>query len=111
MYVESVPNRTSPPAILLRESVRIGSKVPKRPLSNLFSWPAAQVDLLRRVLKGEDLIARDQAFPDPPISSSWACRRCPRYPSPPRPARSALPHSLPRARSHLRSHYRPHPRA
>src|ERR1017187_8299425 len=47
---------------------------------------------------------------DPPLSASWACRRCPRYPAPSRPVRSALPHSLPRARSYLRSHYRPHPR-
>src|SRR5579862_4922196 len=62
MYVESVPNRNSPPAILLRESVRIGSKVHKRTLANLSAWPAAQVDLLRRVLKGEDLIVRDQAL-------------------------------------------------
>src|SRR5438477_407638 len=62
MYVESVPNRNSPPAILLRESVRIGAKVQKRTLSNLSSWPAAQLDLLRRVLKGEDLVARDQAL-------------------------------------------------
>ena len=62
MYVESVPNRNSPPAILLRESVRIGSKVHKRTLANLSAWPAAQLDLLRRVLKGEDLVARDQAL-------------------------------------------------
>src|SRR6266851_648478 len=62
MYVESVPNRNSPPAILLRESVRIGSKVQKRTLANLSSWPASQVDLLRRLLKGEDLVARQQAF-------------------------------------------------
>src|SRR5271157_4930619 len=62
MYVESVPNRNSPPAILLRESVRAGSKIHKRTLANLSSWPAAQLDLLRRVLKGEDLVAREQAF-------------------------------------------------
>src|SRR5712671_5086276 len=62
MYVESVPNRNSPPAILLRESVRIGSKVQKRTLANLSAWPATQVDLLRRLLKGEDLVARQQAF-------------------------------------------------
>src|ERR1035441_8663279 len=62
MYVESVPNRNSPPAILLRESVRIGSKVHKRTLANLSAWPTSQVDLLRGLLKGEDLIARDQAF-------------------------------------------------
>src|SRR6266496_964951 len=62
MYVESVPNLNSPPAILLRESVRIGSTVHKRPFSNLSAWPPAQVELLRRVLKGEDLVARDQAI-------------------------------------------------
>ena len=62
MYVESVPNRNSPPAVLLRESVRIGSKVHKRTLANLSSWPPTQIDLLRRVLKGEDLVARDQAL-------------------------------------------------
>src|ERR1035437_7431505 len=61
MYVESAPNRSSPPAILLRESVRIGSPVHKRTLANLSSWPASQVDLLRRVLKGADLVARQQA--------------------------------------------------
>jgi len=47
---------------LLRESVRVGSKVHKRTLANISSWPAPQVDLLRRVLKGEDLVAREQAF-------------------------------------------------
>ena len=62
MYVESVPNRNSPPAILLRESIRIGSKVQKRTLANLSSWPTTQVDLLRRLLKGEDLVARQQAL-------------------------------------------------
>src|SRR5260370_2901012 len=62
MYVESVPNRNSPPAILLRESVRIGSKVQKRTLANLSAWPATQVDLLRRLLKAEDLVARQQAL-------------------------------------------------
>jgi DDE family transposase len=62
MYVESVPNRNSPPAVLLRESVRDGSKIHKRTLANLSSWPATQVDLLRRVLKGEQLVPPEQAF-------------------------------------------------
>ena len=62
MYVESVPNRNSPPAILLRESVRDGSRIRKRTLANLSAWPTMQIDLLRRVLKGENLVARDQAF-------------------------------------------------
>jgi transposase len=62
MYVETVPNRNSPPAILLRESVREGSQIRKRTLANLSSWPRTQIDSLRRVLKGEDLVPRQQAF-------------------------------------------------
>ncbi len=62
MYVETVPNRNSPPAILLRESVREGSKIRKRTLANLSSWPPAQIDGLRRLLKGEPLVAPDQAL-------------------------------------------------
>ena len=62
MYVESVPNRNSPPAVLLRESVRDRRQSPERTLANLSSWPPAQIDLLRRVLKGEDLVARQQAL-------------------------------------------------
>ena len=39
MYIESVPNRNSPPCILLRQSSRQGKKVIKRTLANLSSWP------------------------------------------------------------------------
>jgi hypothetical protein len=53
MYVESIPNRSSPPAILLRESVREGDKVRKRTLANLSDWPPQKVEALRRVLRGE----------------------------------------------------------
>ena len=56
MYVERVPNRTSPPAVLLRESVREGSKIRKRTLANLSHWPVERIETLRRVLKGEKLI-------------------------------------------------------
>jgi transposase len=62
MYVESVPNRNSPPAILLRESSRVDGKIVKRTLANLSSWPAAQIDALRRVLKHESLVAPSEAF-------------------------------------------------
>jgi hypothetical protein len=51
MYVASVPNRSSPPAILLRESFREGGKVKNRTLANLSHWPQAKVDALRAVLK------------------------------------------------------------
>ena len=61
MYVESVPNRKSPPAILLRQSVRDGAKVVKRTLANLSEWPEAQVASLRRLLKGETLVSPHDA--------------------------------------------------
>ena len=57
MYVERVPNRASPPAILLRESVRQGSKIIKRTLANISDWSEARIDALRRVLKGEILVS------------------------------------------------------
>src|ERR1022692_2380816 len=64
MYVATVPNRNSPPAILLRESFRLGGKVRNRTLSNLSHWPPAQLDALRSVLKGATSIGAPlpQAF-------------------------------------------------
>jgi hypothetical protein len=53
MYVVKVPNRGSPPAILLRESYRQDGKVKNRTLANLSAWPEAKVDALTRVLKGQ----------------------------------------------------------
>lgn len=52
MYVESVPNRNSPPAILLRETYREAGKVKKRTLLNLSDWPRERVEGLRALLKG-----------------------------------------------------------
>jgi hypothetical protein len=60
MYIEAVPNRNSPPAILLRESYRAGGKVRKRTLCNLSDWPVAYVEGLRGVLKGGTVIAAEQ---------------------------------------------------
>ena len=57
MYIESVPNRNSPPAILLRESFRQGGKVRKRTLANLSKWPPALVDGLKVLLKGGTALA------------------------------------------------------
>ena len=62
MYVDVVPNRGSPPAILLREGKREGSKVRKRTLANLSAWPPAKVDALRKLLKNQPLVSPDQAF-------------------------------------------------
>jgi len=59
MYVETVPNRNSPPAILLRESYREGNQVRKRTLANISDWPTSQIESLRRVLKGETFQTAD----------------------------------------------------
>jgi len=53
MYITAVPNRNSPPAILLRESFRDGDKVRTRTLANLTSWAPERIEALRRALKGE----------------------------------------------------------
>ena len=52
MFIEIVPNRTSPPAVLLRESWREGGKVKKRTLANLSKLPMPVVQGLRTLLKG-----------------------------------------------------------
>ena len=59
MYVVKVPNRGSPPAILLRESYREAGKVKNRTLANLSAWPEAKVEALSRVLKGQPPPAAD----------------------------------------------------
>jgi len=60
MYIESVPNRGSPPAILLRESYREGGKVKKRTLLNLSDWPQDRIAGFRMLLKGGTVIPSDQ---------------------------------------------------
>jgi transposase len=56
MYVATVPNRNSPPAILLREAFRELGKVKNRTLSNLSHWPPEQIEALRQVLKGHTTV-------------------------------------------------------
>jgi transposase len=60
MYIEAVPNRNSPPAILLRESYRHEGKVRKRTLCNLSDWSPAHIEGLRGVLKGGTVIPAEQ---------------------------------------------------
>lgn len=60
MYIEAVPNRDSPPAILLRESYRDGGKIRKRTLLNLTHWPRDVVEGLRALLKGGTVIPAGQ---------------------------------------------------
>jgi hypothetical protein len=60
MYIESVPNRNSPPAVLLRESYRDGAKIKKRTIANLSDWPSELVEGLRTLLKGGTAAPADQ---------------------------------------------------
>ena len=62
MYIAKVPNRNSPPSYLLRESYRENGKVKNRTLANLSSLPHQQIVMLSRVLRGESLVAADDAF-------------------------------------------------
>ena len=57
MYIETVPNRNSPPAILLREGWREGNKTRKRTLANLSDWPQEKIETFRRLLRDEPLVA------------------------------------------------------
>src|SRR5713226_3701085 len=62
MYIEAVPNRNSPPAILLREGWREGKKTHKRTLANLSDWPQQKIETLRRLLRDETLISPQDLF-------------------------------------------------
>jgi hypothetical protein len=59
MYIESVPNRSSPPAILLRESFRENGRVRKRTLANLSDWPSTLVEGFCTLLKGGVAVAEE----------------------------------------------------
>ena len=68
MYVATVPNRSSPPAILLREAFRVNGKVKNRTLANLSRWPTEKIEALRRVLKGETTLG-------PPLPQAFTIAR------------------------------------
>src|ERR1700751_1234198 len=61
MYVAVIPNRGSPPAILLRESYREAGKTRNRTLANLSRWPAERIDQLRAVLRVDKLLPAAEA--------------------------------------------------
>jgi transposase len=62
MYIDVVPNRNSPPAVLLRQAIREGKKIRKVTLANLSNWPQDQVDSLRLLLRGESMVPLNEAF-------------------------------------------------
>jgi len=62
MYIAEIPNRSSPPAFLLRESYREGDKVKNRTLANFSHLPRQQIETLRRVFRGEELVPVEELF-------------------------------------------------
>jgi len=62
MYIDIVPNRNSPPAILLRKSVREGKRIIKRTIANLSELSLEQAEAIRAVLKGKPLAAAEEVF-------------------------------------------------
>lgn len=62
MYIERIPNRNSPPAILVRESWREEGKVRKRTLANLSKLPEEAIEAVRRTLQGDRLVSLDELF-------------------------------------------------
>jgi hypothetical protein len=61
MFIEAVPNRTSPPAVLLRESYRDeNGKSQKRTLANLSKLPAAMIAGLKALLAGGTVVGPDE---------------------------------------------------
>jgi transposase len=62
MYIAIIPNRDSPPAVLLREGYREDGKVKTRTLANLSKLPAEAIDVLGQVLKGKQMVSTDEVF-------------------------------------------------
>jgi transposase len=62
MYISIVPNRNSPPAILLREGWREGKKTRQRTLANLSDWPKEKIETFRRLLRDEPLVSAHDLF-------------------------------------------------
>ena len=62
IYIDVVPNRNSPPAILLRQAVREGKRIRKVTLANLSDWPEEQLASLKLVLKGTSVVPVEEAF-------------------------------------------------
>ena len=62
MYISTVPNRDSPPAILLREGWREGKKTRQRTVANLSDWPQEKIETFRRLLRDEPLVSPHDLF-------------------------------------------------
>jgi transposase len=62
MHIDGVPNRSSRPTCLLRESYREGKKVRKRTLANLSALSDEQIEAIRAVLSGQSVRPVEQLW-------------------------------------------------
>src|SRR5436189_5031585 len=99
MYIEAVPNRDSPPAILLRESYREAGKVKKRTLLNLSDWPHERIAGFKVLLKGGTVVGPGCHYYHP-LVAAWSCRRGARHSAQDRPRSVARPGRQPLPRPH-----------
>jgi len=84
MYIEAVPNRDSPPAILLRESYREDGKVKKRTLANLSCLAPEVIEGLKVLLRGgvavpsaEEVFVVERSLPHGHVAAALtAARQC-----------------------------------
>src|SRR5207237_3583239 len=111
MYVAVVPNRGSPPAILLRESSREAGKTKNRTLANLSRWPAERIEQLRAVLRGDKLLPAAEAV-EIVRAAARSCARRARHRTPHRARHhAAAPGTATPTRSGAGSDRRPPARA
>ena len=80
MYIEAVPNRNSPPAVLLREAYREDGKVKKRTLANISCLPAEVIEGLKILLKGgvavpsaEEVFTVERSLPHGHVAAVLGC--------------------------------------
>jgi transposase len=84
MYIDIVPNRNSPPAVLLREAWRERGKIKKRTLANLSHLDSQLIEHLRTVLRGgiavsspEELLRIERSLPHGHVAAVLgAARQC-----------------------------------
>ncbi len=62
MYIDVVPNRNSPPAVLLRETRRVGNRTVKKTVANLSDCPPEAVEALRLALRGVALVPAENTY-------------------------------------------------
>ncbi len=62
MYIDRIPNRNSPPAVLVRESYREDGKVKKRTVANLTGLPEDCIAAVAAILEGHALVPAGVGF-------------------------------------------------